>query len=957
MLYFVSRILYVVSRIIYNLISISLSLLKVKKFRIANAFDSKSVGALVCRIIPSIPVDRRSIGGMNHDQQQQPDDNNIGSKRNFMAGRNNNQQQQQQQQQSGKRVNECLLSLRVRGFDLSSTDGTVDDNGEEMYNSNHTDQNDQNQNNNNNEDQQQNDFLNSSNNRRTNLPSYGRIKKNVMGKSRGKLRYICLIRSTNRPMFRKRKGDISTVFIKGDTVPGEDEDEEDDDGYDDAMEDDDVNGYDMLFNPEDGDDNDDRTSATIGGGEGGSRKGGISSGSNNRGGSGNDTKNSNSLKQIGSAKLKGDVSPKDEISSFPVLVCLALYSDGTHPEVRKVLPLEKLVLVESSGGGSSDDRGGESSSGAGNALSVLARLAFSAGDSLEIDCNCDPSPIVTVVEEDVTIPTNAPVATTPDAVDQLFPRERFLWSLLQIHAILCTSVVERNMSGGRLVGASFRFPMQGGGGDDTNGMMSLPPMKIQNIDRGDLQYTSTVNGFLSENPVICALLERQRNWTSNEKAEDKGVTTNGIRKLPTTIEGQEGEAEEKASITNRSTEATDGLEMDDIAYDMIMGNYRSNSLFVDEGERKDAEDILNNIPWRVAKLEYQEEEIRKMQPISGSGSSSKPKSKYNKGWAGEGMENDAVETAGALSTFLRKRMRDLEAETCCRLIAWEDEKQRSDNNATTGGAGVNENNVSPLLSSSSSAQRWRNLGNNTSNDGSGEENNATPGLADLFRTLEDLDQELGDMERWLLEKDAIIRPLTEDCRDIEEENRRLKQQWKSYDLLGVEIRRLLSGLVIPPDIEGILSDPSSQLSYDPNGNILVEDSLNAVEPIYNAGRVLKGAFDKIQSGHGVHLRSVNGRAEGLTSLAGSFCTCLAATIVKIMERVAVNISDGSDFKEAKGSHSNLAKKIRDVRFSLNVYFLLISIYSPVVCLMQHSFSLIVVKKCYINLFHLHPLFL
>ena len=55
-------------------------------------------------------------------------------------------------------------------------------------------------------------------------------------------------------------------------------------------------------------------------------------------------------------------------------------------------------------------------------------------------------------------------------------------------------------------------------------------------------------------------------------------------------------------------------------------------------------------------------------------------------------------------------------------------------------------------------------------------------------------QELGEMEDWLQERARIIKPLTDDCAGIEEENRQLEQQWKSYDALGQELRRLLAGL-------------------------------------------------------------------------------------------------------------------------------------------------------------------
>ena len=44
-------------------------------------------------------------------------------------------------------------------------------------------------------------------------------------------------------------------------------------------------------------------------------------------------------------------------------------------------------------------------------------------------------------------------------------------------------------------------------------------------------------------------------------------------------------------------------------------------------------------------------------------------------------------------------------------------------------------------------------------------------LAALFKTLDSLDKDLAMMEEYLQEGAAAIKPLTDDCADIEEENR------------------------------------------------------------------------------------------------------------------------------------------------------------------------------------------
>ena len=71
-------------------------------------------------------------------------------------------------------------------------------------------------------------------------------------------------------------------------------------------------------------------------------------------------------------------------------------------------------------------------------------LVFRNGDAVEIDCDL-PNAIL-----HSTGVSTAPIAMTVgtksdnamDAPNRL-RKERFLWSLLQIHAILCTAVVER----------------------------------------------------------------------------------------------------------------------------------------------------------------------------------------------------------------------------------------------------------------------------------------------------------------------------------------------------------------------------------------------------------------------------------------------------------------------------------------------------------------------------------
>lgn len=461
-----------------------------------------------------------------------------------------------------------------------------------------------------------------------------------------------------------------------------------------------------------------------------------------------------------------------EVSSFPALVCMTLNSDGTNPDIRKLVELDQLTTVQ-------------------DVTATEVQLAFQNGDTVRFDFSED--------DED-------------KAVEAGMSKERFIWSLLQIHAMLCVSVVERSTLGDAV-------------GKDRN---LLPPLNIRNLDRAELQYVATVNSFLRNSPTLCALLDRQR-----EIARDKEETPE--------MDGEEEKVEEKT-----------GDVRDGMAYDLMMGNFATRvAIFHSPDERAEAEEVLNSTEWTLSL---------------------------------NNEESAAANAAERLSLVLQRRMRDLEAETCRRLIAWEDEKHFS----ATGQAGIfgaNRDTVDALS------------------------------LAHLFTTLESLDKELGEMEDWLEDRVLAIKPLTDDCRDIEEENRQLEQQWKSYDLLGSEMRRLLKGLVIDEELELVLGSPASSLVYDEAGNIQVEESEEGVNRIYDAGKALQEATEHAEKAGGLHLRAVSERVEALAQTSEFFCTALAQIIVTIMEQFKTEVVAASDYGKVskQDTHSMIAKKVRDTQ--------------------------------------------
>lgn len=604
--------------------------------------------------------------------------------------------------------------------------------------------------------------------------SFAKHKRNLglfgTQKGRNKLRFIVVARSTNRPLTTTMTTMIGTTqhdmsnkanykmtggpiihggYKRGGGGGGGDGD-----------------GYDRLYAATAGDDNDHHDTDHAGMHF---RKGGHHDDGNGGGGGGAEPDEDDDDEE----------DEDDEVSSFPCLMGVVFHTDGSNPDIRKLIPLDMLTTIQDAG-------------------ATVIQLAFENGHTARIDFSLD------------------------DVEGTSMRKERFVWSLLQIHAMLCTSVVERN-SLGRAVPSS------------NQGL--LPPLHVRNLDRAELQYVATVNGFLRDSPTLCELLDRQRYIgvaRGGRGPEDKSLLLH---------DGGGGE-EKRAELE----------EMDGMAYDLMMGNFSTRvAIFYSADERADAEDVLNGTEWTFSL---------------------------------NSDDTAAATAAERLSMLLQKRMRDLEAETCRRLIAWEDEKHFS----VTGQSSF----------FSDTAQR---------------DTVDALALASLFNTLDSLDKELGGMEEWLQQRAAEIKPLTDDCRDIEEENRQLEQQWKSYDMLGAEMRRLLQGLDIDKSLEKVLKNPAGALVYDAKGRIDVESSERGVDRIHQAGKALQDALEHAQKAGGVHLRAVSERVEGLESISTTFCTALAQIIVTVMEQFKTDVVAASDNGKVSKSdtHTMIAKKIRDTQ--------------------------------------------
>ena len=798
------------------------------KVQLADPTDEHAVGEMTCRISSKQRVDSRSIGGtivagdgkveartgnvlLREGWEEQLVEETAASNPAAVAGEGEtgggaeDKKRFRTSRPINRLTNECLLSMCVSQFDLS-----IGISGG---------------------------------------PSGGKKRHIPIAKTRNKLRYIVILRSTNRPLVRPRSLGKTGVDGRdggaGSGLGADDDDGENDDEEDLGSDD----GYDHMYNPDpsEGD-------STLGKNTSVSskKKNTLTAHKKNVNdyGEDGDTEDGSSQGFIGArddigggsrkttSKLYEEydcgIPPEREISSFPALLCLAIHADGTKPDIRKVLELEKLVSIENAPPRKNDAPG--------SAGFVI--LVFRNGDAVEIDCDL-PNAVMHATGAGAVGGAGGAGAIVGvagvgkknigmDATNRL-RKERFLWSLLQIHAILCTAVVERTAAAAALA--------RPGGVVATN---QLPPLVVRNVDRGELQYISTVNGFLTESPILCALLDRQRN-------RGRGLLTSG---------GAYGE--EKKSDDHAENGKSD--EMDGMAYDMMMGYYNRVALFANDEEKRDAADVLNSTVW-------QQQEF-----------------------TSDGMTNvDASATAETLMRLLQQRMRDLEAETCRRLISWEDEKYFS-------------------------ALGMRLEGNST---GQGKVNTVDAmSLNDLFKTLQHLDDELEKMESWIHERANMIRPITDECRGIEEENRMLEQQWVSYEMLGIELKRLLGGLVLPTSLTKVLENPGSVIVYDRSGAVDVDRSEEGVELIHQAGQALKLAIDTAENEGGIHLRAVSDTVKVLSATCNKFCRSLAQIVVTVMEQLAKEVCARPDATIGKvDTHSSIAKKIREVRFDFFTLFL------------------------------------
>lgn len=823
---------------------------KNRDVRIIDPDDEDFIGEMACELISKIPIDRRSIGGENLYQRLQVGGTAI------------------ENEVMTSLVNESLLTMRVSRFDTYAR-------GQRPHG--------------------------------FSAPNNNILIDKTNKKNKSRLRYLAIIRTTNRPLKVSgvssktrpkvnesssalgldREGeekqeiddcDDSEVTYDNDEEEQGNSDEETDVQYDNMFTSDSANqtmGASPSPSTRKGDDKKNLT-----------QDGGVPLVSYRRNLTSNIKNSSRNSRRMKARNMQD--AAEVEISSFPILLFFSVQLDGTIMDVRKTFDLDQLISVEClpiSGSFYSMPSGSEnnvinnkkivanigltpsrvflsalSSSDVGSIV-----LTFKNGEVAEIDCEfpdrCNPlvgtGGVTSTVEGDVdagdtlvvvpgakngadassslhhskehkcTSHASTSVATgsapkvavggalgSPVGTDAASRHDFFLWCLLQIHTMLCTSVVERNiLNHHRLQKAAINTPQWkqqsssqpslATSFSNTPSITPLPPLSLRNVDRSELQYLCTVNGFLEKNRMVMSLLKRQRSLHPRFIKKEVQLADDNNHPEIDILKGGESSSDFRLEDLAHEVLMTSGGSGSSL---LLTGAYQA-SIFSSPEEEADAQEVINS-----ASAQYLAQLLR-TSSISAS--------------EAERQTFDVAVTGENLHMLLQKRMRQLETDACKRLIAWEDEKRSS---------------AAAIDLQSTSRRNQRDCVGFLS-------------LVDLFATLDELDAELAQMEAWLQDRAAFIRPLSNDCHEIEEENRGLEQQWKSYALLGDELTQLLSGLEVSPKVTDVLKNPRKVLAVNRKSGAV--DNEKGIDIIKGAGRELKGALDRAVERGGLHLRAIN----------------------------------------------------------------------------------------------------
>ncbi|GMI12063.1 hypothetical protein TrRE_jg12828 [Triparma retinervis] len=254
-----------------------------------------------------------------------------------------------------------------------------------------------------------------------------------------------------------------------------------------------------------------------------------------------------------------------------------------------------------------------------------------------------------------------------------------------------------------------------------------------------------------------------------------------------------------------------------------------------------------------------------------------------------------------LKVMLQEKLEALEVDCCEQLIEWENEGVGAGGGGGGGGGGE-------------------------------EADERKESLGSLVSTLTELDAELEKMEEWLTERNLAIKPLTVDCREIENENNALEQTWRSYGSLAKEMDRLLNGLSIDGELENVLRDPLGTLGIsDGRGKIQIDQiDSDAIDVTHRAGQALRAALDRAAEGGGVHLAAVNQRVETLLVISNTFCQSLGDALLNMFTELGEDMSQGLYVIEGGGHDSSKAGVALRIRNTQRRFQTLVMEFQPLI---------------------------
>ena len=256
---------------------------------------------------------------------------------------------------------------------------------------------------------------------------------------------------------------------------------------------------------------------------------------------------------------------------------------------------------------------------------------------------------------------------------------------------------------------------------------------------------------------------------------------------------------------------------------------------------------------------------------------------------------------------LKDKMQLLEKEACERLIDWEDDKLK------------NKNNIKKQ-------QR---------NDRQQQD------IVELYRTLDDLDAKLLEMQTWLQKREHRTRAFINECLAMETENKALLKQWDSFKKLGGHLQKLLddtdiqcailknndNGDDVGVDVDclDVLSNPRKYFKSHTDAEVAI---------LVKAGKALKDAMDSVRESNALHLRAIYERGQDLTSYSDKYCSGIVHIVKEFITSKGKRCFGNSLLEDSRelDTHKDISKLLRNAQRKYHASLLMLV---PLVEILTH----------------------